>query len=349
MSIKYNGGYIPAVGADGTTLVANSASATGVAWAGPTFTAGKNKIINGDFGIWQRGTSFTATGTETYTADRWLVSSGGGGVCAITQQTFTPGSAPVSGYEGKYFLQANYTTSGTTTVGLTQKIEDVRTFAGQTVTVSFWARVTSGTFAGVGPDLVQYFGSSGSSTVVNTSSSGAVTLTTSWQRFSFPFTLPSISGKTIAGGNDALWARINLGTTGTNTFQYWGFQVEAGSVATAFQTATGTLQGELAACQRYYQKHQSGLGAGVVTGAAAFDRLTAPFPVTMRIAPSISQSAVGIYDGTTATAISSLGTNYSTTTIFQIGGGCTGATFVTGRPAIPYNSGSSFWELSAEL
>ena len=44
MSIKYNGGYIPAVGADGTTLVANSASATGVAWAGPTFAAGKTRL-----------------------------------------------------------------------------------------------------------------------------------------------------------------------------------------------------------------------------------------------------------------------------------------------------------------
>ena len=33
------------------------------------FVAGKNKIISGDFGIWQRGTSFTPTsGSSAYTA-----------------------------------------------------------------------------------------------------------------------------------------------------------------------------------------------------------------------------------------------------------------------------------------
>lgn len=209
----------------------------------PPFVAAKNKILNSDFSIWQRGTSFTAT-NYVYTADRWLTFGYGAGTTTVSRQTFTPGSAPVSGYEGQFFLRVNSTQTQT---WIAQRIEDVRTLAGQTVTISFWARASSGTPT-IGMNWNQDFGSGGS-TAVNTGATNQ-TINTSWARYSATISVPSISGKTI-GTNSNIELAIFSTSINVN-IDYWGVQVEAGSVATPFTTATGTLQGELAACQRYY-------------------------------------------------------------------------------------------------
>ena len=66
------------------------------------YVAGKNAIINGDFGVWQRGTSFDFSSVSGYTADRWgLTWNVSGATRTISQQAFTPGTAPVAGYEGR--------------------------------------------------------------------------------------------------------------------------------------------------------------------------------------------------------------------------------------------------------
>jgi hypothetical protein len=213
--------------------------------------AGKNKVINGDFGIWQRGTSFTATG---YTADRYFVQPASGQTVACSRQTFTPGAAPIAGYEGQYFYRFALSGTPSGAYWLTQKIEDVRTFAGQPVTLSFWAKASTATSA-LQVVINQNFGSGGSGEVTalpNTNYS----LTTSWQRFTFTSTFPSISGKTVGTGS-FLDVRFAFGTSTINAINvdYFGLQVERGSKATPFQTASGgSPQAELAMCQRYYQK-----------------------------------------------------------------------------------------------
>ena len=249
------------------------------------YVAGKNKIINGDFGIWQRGTSFALSGSNTYTADRWIGLTPFGDSVTASQQTFTAGTAPVAGYEGTYFLRFTRA-SGTSGYFFTQKIEDVRTFAAQTVTVSFWAKASVG-FTPTSIYLQQNFGSGGSA-AVTASATGLSAITTSFVCYTYTIAVPSVSGKTIGSGNSLeLIFNVNPGTA-SSTLDIWGVQVEAGSVATPFTTATGTLSGELAACQRYYWRNAQNTGRyanGYAKTTSTADVII-PFPVQMRTNPS---------------------------------------------------------------
>ncbi len=312
-----------AVGNNGETLVADSSATTGLRYQA-NFSAGKNKIINGDFGVWQRGTTFNSASSGTFFADRFTCYVAGG-TQNITRQTFTPGTAPVAGYEGQFFLR--WTSASAGSIALTQRIEDVRTFAGQTVTLSFWAKADSAIT--ISTALYQYFGSGGSGTVVN--SSGGQAITTSWARYSFTFNVASISGKTIGTGN-YLQADINLPSS-TFAFDTWGWQLEAGSVATAFQTATGTIQGELAACQRYFERMQSA-GIDAVFGMGVAYLSNAPLvyiqcQTTKRVVPSISFAGTWeLIGGNAITTLTSpnVGTNTTSLFSFQMGGTASGLT-----------------------
>jgi hypothetical protein len=235
-----------AVGSNGETLVADSSTSTGLRYQG-NYAAGKNKIINGDFNIWQRGTSSSGNG---YLADRWFMTySVAPTTFTQSRQTFTPGTAPVAGYESRYFWRYAITTVGSNTdMYIGQLIEDVTTFAGQTMTFSIWLKADSA--RSVSLSYNQNFGSGGSSAV--SAQVATYSVTTAWTRFSTTISIPSIAGKTIGTSS---YLQFFLSATPASGFSLdcWGVQAEAGSVATAFQTATGTIQGELDACQRYYE------------------------------------------------------------------------------------------------
>ena len=265
------------------------------------FVAGKNVLINGDFAINQR--NFTSTTTNaTYGFDRWNIQESSNATYSL--QTFTAGAAPVAGYEGKNF--ARIVTSGQSSASdyaaLNQRVEGVRTFAGQTVTYSFWARASSGT-PNVGVTLVQNLGIGG--TGGNSVISPAIqAITTSWVRYSFVINLPSLSGKTIGTGdmietliftsNGTSLSSAGYAATGVQntTIDIWGVQFEKGSVATPFTTASGTLQGELALCQRYYWRTTAAGGYAAMTNyfnANASNQVYAVIttPVVMRGANSV--------------------------------------------------------------
>ena len=290
-----------AAGANGETLVADSSTSTGLRWQGD-YAAGKNKIINGDFSVNQRNFSSSTTSAE-YNLDRWRTIYTGG-TSTTSAQVFTPGTAPVAGYEGKNYYRVVITGQSTTTdfVRMQEQVESVRTFAGQTTTYSFWAKADTGT-PKVAVISVQGFGGGGSPSAGVTTEHGTVTLSTSWARYSVTCVIPAITGKTLGtAGDDAISVRLLMsagtGVTGNQsigvqnyTFETWGHQWEAGSVATAFQTATGTIQGELAACQRYYLTSGTSIYSANVTSGSTY--ATNYFlPVQMRTSPTVTPSIV---------------------------------------------------------
>jgi hypothetical protein len=262
--------------------------------------AGKNKIINGDFNIWQRGTSFSNPASGDLFADRYRIQyDGSGATRTLSQQTFTPGAAPVAGYEGTFFFRYARTVAGSAATfdTIRQRVEDVRVFAGQTVTLSFWAKVDSGT-----PTLSLRLGQIFVSVSPSVFTSDVnVTLSSTWTRYTATFSLPSISGKTIGAGS-YLQVDFRLPVNTILTTDFWGVQLEAGSIATPFQTATGTIQGELAACQRYYQKsYDIATAPGALTSSGANVGKTASntvanleqygtsyLKVSMRAAPTVT-------------------------------------------------------------
>lgn len=208
----------------------------------------KNYLINGNFDFWQRGSSTATNGV--YLADRFI-GYNGDGARTYSRGTFAYGQTEVPN-NPKYYLRHQQTTpASVSSPSIHQRIEDVRTLSGQTATLSFYAKVASGTVQVI-PRFTQNFGSGGSAGV-NTDGS-TLTITSQWQKFVVTVNIPSISGKTVgANSNLALIFAFFAGVT--FDFSLAQVQLEKGSVATDFQFRHITE--EFVLCQRYFQKSYS--------------------------------------------------------------------------------------------
>jgi hypothetical protein len=332
---------------------------SGSAWVDLLVPASSgNAIINGAFDIWQRGTSVTGFSSGTFLADRFNSQyDGTGATRTLSQQTFTPGTAPVAGYESQFFLRYAKTVAGTSNTfeALIHPIEDARTFAGQAVTLSFWAKAAAATTLS-GIRALQLFGSGGSSPVSTSFTPASISLTTSWQRFSLTATIASVTGLTIGAGSQ-LRLDIML-PTGSNTFtvDIWGVQLEAGSTATPFRRNANNIQGELAACQRYHWRFDSKNDPSAFAnfGLIAVNSTTLGYghirmPVSMRTAPSITPSGSFIqYDTGTGRAATVSAVRSSTDAAFIA---TTGTGYTAGRVnwLEANNNNTCFIDFSAEL
>ena len=265
----------------------------------------KNLFINGNFDIWQRGTSFTA---GVYSADRWILDRVGSTLVS-TREAFGVGQVDVPN-NPKYFHRTVVTSvvGSSNYVNLWQKIEGVKSLQGLTATLSFWAR-TIGADKDLAIDVSQSFGTSGSPSSDVLVAGVKVTLTSDWTKFIVPIIIPSILGKSLGtDNNDTLNFRFwfDAGSTldsrtdslgqQSGTFDLAQVQLEKGS-ATDFELMN--LGDILTQCQRYYSKSykiNTAPGAATLTGAkysrysGAVTSLIFPvtFPVKMRAVPTVT-------------------------------------------------------------
>lgn len=251
---------------------------------------GKNCIINGGMDIWQRGTTFNSS--TSFTADRWVVFPAAG-TLNVTRSTDVPTSPYFT-----YSLQiAGVSSSGDI---LRQRIESaqVTSFAGQTVTLSIYAKSTAGTAPLKWNTQVPSVTDNFTTVVQDQSGTFSASPSGSWTRYTATFT---VSANAVRGYELRIFRDSSASS---NTTLITGVQIELGATATTFSRAAGNIQGELAACQRYYEKSYSQAtspGTATQTGMTVFQnnnsaagalRITSFFKTTKRTSPNVR-----LYDG----------------------------------------------------
>ena len=256
-------------------------------------THSSNPLINGDMGVWQRGTHISTSG---FVADRWYL--GNAWNAMMSRQEFIPGQTDVPG-EPKYYLNTNIVTAGD--YCYFQPIEDVRSYFGETISFDFWTYVDSPTTL----EFVlfsQNFGSGGSDLVHTLASLDNSVLSAGWNNVTGYVTIPSVAGKTICDGS-YLSFRIDINPSYTGNWGLSQVSINLGSTSYPFKSRPPALEEML--CQRYYCKsYEMDVDPGTVTeinaegdlwstGADVTGYLSASFryPVPMRVSPTLT-----IYD-----------------------------------------------------
>jgi hypothetical protein len=272
------------VGTDVAQTLTNKTISTGSALdanAGDNFTyygMARQAIINGNFDIWQRGTSFTNPGDTIYTADRFRVSIANTGTLPTTiihsRQLLTSGDITNAYYH--YRINTNGAGSGygaNDTYKILTRLENATRYlcgVDKKVTVSFWAR-SSIANKKIGIYLQQSYGTTGSPSSGENINGTNWTLTSTWTKYTYTFTTNTLVGKTFGTDNNDLimlffsimWGTGTssevVGSTGVaETFVGSGdidiaqVQLCAGDVALPFQPRS--FGDELDSCRRYYEK-----------------------------------------------------------------------------------------------
>ena len=311
-AIRHNSATSDAIttASDGTC----TAKLTGMTGGGGL--SNRNKIINGEMTISQRGTSETGVNSSGYknAPDRWSHQiSGINAAFTVSQSTDTP-----DGFSNSYKIDittADTSLANTHVHFFRQKIEgqNLQDFAFGTssakqLSVSFYVKTNK-----TGTYICELFNIGGSKQVSKT----YTVSNTNWNRYTLTFPADTTTAITSDNANRfhiAFWlsagsdytsgtlnssafatsvqanravGQVNLHDSTSNEWYLTGVQLEVGDTATSFEHRS--FGDELARCQRYYERIPISLNNLFLFGVNQFGSPGAiqfPFKVTKRVVPT---------------------------------------------------------------
>jgi len=288
--------------ADGTAA-ASVSSINGGALAGL-----RNRIMNGAMTLAQRGVSFPAITSGTYTLDRWLWNNIGSMVCTVSESSDVPNDTFINS------LKVDVTTADASLAAgeyatILQPIEgvNVRDLIGTTFTLSFWVKSPK-----AGVHCVSFRNERTPLPDRSYVKEYTVVTANTWEYK----TVTVVGGLITAGtwnwtnglGLDVLFV-LSAGTTWHTTADAWqignflstanqvnvmdntandffitGVQLEPGTVATPFERRPQGLERVL--CERYYEFGIAHFGGYATGGTGVY--YSVQWKVTKRVAPSLT-------------------------------------------------------------
>lgn len=272
----------------------------------------KNIIINGDFNVWQRGTSFS-TNSGLYTADRFVAAKVGLMTITALRSVDVP-TITQSERKSNYSYQMNITTADTSVASSEFAIilyntegYNIAPVIGKTLILSFWVKA-----ALTGIHCISFRNTAGDRSFIR---EYTINSANTWEKKSVAVPMTETGGTwdyTSGVGLRVSWAlaagsgyqttadawqtgnyfstsnQVNeTGTTGNN-FRISQIQLEIGDTATEFEYRD--LGTETALCQRYYwyRPSYSFLGANALAGQYLYTFIG--FNTAMRAAPTVTKT-----------------------------------------------------------
>lgn len=239
-----------------------------------------NLFENGNFEIWQRGTSFTPSlSTFTYTADRFITyATGASG--AVTRQTGETAQG------NQYCLQIAGIASNTAT-SIARRVESTvaQRLVGGAIRMRFRINSSTNISANTINWTISSFNVADVSGAKTSRHTGTIApaINSGWNEIEIP--VANLDAN-CANGFEIL---IAFGARTTGTLQIGRHKLEKSAVSTDYSFAP--LASELVSCMRYYQRMQSAAG-GIFSAGQMLSASSAfwgfRLPVTMRTTPAVS-------------------------------------------------------------